>query len=131
MQRGIGSCNDEAIALILASPVVAVYASRGEIVVHGGGVHLSKDSLRQENGEHIFGQVVRLTKDGWILPATPMTLKSLSQEHGVIRATAEECASLKPGDVVGILPVHSCMTADVMGEFYTLTGERISMMPKH
>jgi D-serine deaminase-like pyridoxal phosphate-dependent protein len=130
MQRGIGSCSDEAIAMILASPVVAVYPTRGEIVVHGGGVHLSKDSLRQENGEHIFGQVVRMTKEGWSLPATAMTLKSLSQEHGIIRATTEECATVKPGDVLGILPVHSCMTADVMGEYYTLTGERIGMMPK-
>lgn len=130
MQRGIGSCSDDQIAIALACPVVATYPSRGEIVVHGGGVHLAKDFLRQEDGSMIYGQVVRMTGSGWQLPPTSMMVKSLSQEHGIIRATAEECQSVHPGDLLGILPVHSCMTADVMGEYYTLSGERIRMMPK-
>lgn len=130
MQRGIGSCTDEHIAIALACPVVAVYPSRNEIVVHGGGVHLSKDFLKQEDGSQQFGKVVRLTENGWSLPPTGMNVKSLSQEHGVIRASAEDCSSIKPGDLLGILPVHSCMTADAMTEFYTLSGKKITMMPK-
>lgn len=130
MQRGIGSCTDDNIAVALACPVVALYPDRQEIVVHGGGVHLSKDSLKLEDGSLNFGRVVRMKGEGWSLPSTNMTLKSLSQEHGIIRATAEDCASFKTGDVLGILPVHSCMTADVMTEFYTLSGQRITMMPK-
>lgn len=130
MQRGIGSCTDDNIAIALACPVVAVYPARQEIVVHGGGVHLSKDVLRQEDGSGVFGRVVKLSEKGWSLPATGMTLKSLSQEHGVIRATAEDCATIKPGDVLGVLPVHSCMTADAMSEYLTLSGKRISMMSK-
>lgn len=130
MQRGIGSCSDDNIAIALACPVVATYPSRGEIIVHGGGVHLAKDALKQEDGSPVYGKVVRLTQEGWTIPATAMTVKSLSQEHGIIRASAEDCASVKPGDVLGVLPVHSCMTADVMTEYYTLSGERITMMPK-
>lgn len=130
MQRGIGSCSEDTIAVVMACPVVAVYPSRGEIIVHGGGVHFAKDFLKQEDGSLIFGQVVRLTDSGWALPATNMLIKSLSQEHGIIRASTEECGSIQPGDLLGVLPVHSCMTADVMGEYYTLSGERIGMMPK-
>lgn len=130
MQRGIGSCNDDNIAIALACPVVAIYPSRNEIILHGGGVHLSKDMLKQEDGSPVYGKVVRLSKEGWSVPSTSMTVKSLSQEHGIVRATAEACASLKPGDLLGILPVHSCMTADVMTEYYTLSGKRITMMPK-
>ena len=130
MQRGIGSCTDEHIAIALACPVVAVYPSRNEIVIHGGGVHLSKDFLKQEDGSQQFGKVVWLTENGWSLPPTGMNVKSLSQEHGVIRASAEDCSSIKPGDLLGILPVHSCMTADAMTEFYTLSGKKITMMPK-
>ncbi len=130
MQRAIGACTDDNIAVVMACPVVAVYPSRGEIVVHGGGVHFSKDALKQEDGSVIYGRVVTLTPTSWQLPATSMVVKSLSQEHGVIQATAEQCASVKPGDVIGVLPVHSCMTADVIGEYYTLTGECIVMMPK-
>lgn len=130
MQRAIGSCNDDNIAIALACPVVATYPSRGEIIVHGGGVHLSKDAIKQDDGSPLFGKVVRLTKAGWTIPATAMTVKSLSQEHGIVRASAEDCAAVKPGDLLGILPVHSCMTADVMTEYYTLSGKRITMMPK-
>lgn len=130
MQRGIGSCTDDNIALALACPVVAVYPSRQVIVVHGGGVHLAKDFLKQEDGSAVYGRVVKMTAEGWTLPPTGMTVKSLSQEHGVIRASTEDCASVKVGDVLGILPVHSCLTADVMTEYYTLSGQRITMMPK-
>ena len=130
MQRGIGSCSEDSIAMVMACPVVVTYPSRGEIVVHGGGVHFSKDSLRQEDGSQVFGRVVRMTESGWTLPSTTMIVKSLSQEHGVIKASAEECSSIQPGEVLGVIPVHSCMTADVMGEYFTLTGECIRMMPK-
>jgi len=129
-QCAIGSCKEENIAVVMACPVVAVYPTRGEIVVHGGGVHFSKDFLKQSDGSIIYGRVVQLQADGWLLPSTTMVVKSLSQEHGVIKATTEQCASVKPGDLMGVLPVHSCMTADVMGEYYTLSGERIVMMPK-
>lgn len=130
MQRGIGSCSDDNIAIALACPVVAIYPTRNEIIIHGGGVHLSKDMLKQEDGSAVFGRIVRLSKEGWSVPSTSMTVKSLSQEHGIVRASAEDCATLKPGDLLGILPVHSCMTADVMTEYYTLSGKRITMMPK-
>lgn len=129
MQRGIGSCTNENIAIALACPVVAVYPSRNEVIIHGGGVHLSKDFLRQDDGSLMFGQAVRLTENGWSLP-TSMILKSLSQEHGVLKVSPEDMATIQPGMVLGILPVHSCMTADVMGEYFTLSGQRISMMTK-
>lgn len=130
MQCRIGSCSEDQVAIVLACPVVATYPERGELVVHGGGVHLAKDFLKEEDGSMSYGKVVRLTENGWQLPSLPMHVKSVSQEHGIIRATKEECEQVRPGDVLGIIPVHSCMTADVMGEYYTLTGEKIVMMPK-
>jgi D-serine deaminase-like pyridoxal phosphate-dependent protein len=29
-----------------------------------------------------------------------------------------------------VLPVHSCLTANLFGGYLTLAGERISLMPK-
>ena len=130
MQRGIGSCTNENIAVAMACPVVATYPSRKEIVIHGGGVHFSKDFIKYNDGAPVFGQVVKLSNDGWELPPTGMVIKSLSQEHGVLDVSAEEMEKIKIGDLVGVLPVHSCMTADAMGEYYTLAGQRIGMMPK-
>ena len=131
MQRAIGSCSSENIAIAMACPVVALYPARNEIVIHGGGVHFSKDFLRREDdGSANFGEVVHLTATGWELPSLPVYIKSLSQEHGVLHAQASFIEKLNPGDLLGVLPVHSCMTADAMGEYFTMNDVRITMMPK-
>ncbi|MCB0397977.1 MAG: hypothetical protein KDD36_15110, partial [Flavobacteriales bacterium] len=49
----------------------------------------------------------------------------LSQEHGVVKATAERISLTKEGDIVYVLPVHSCMTADLMRSYSDLTGHVI------
>ncbi len=127
-QTQIGSCNLDDIAIAMACPVVEINRQTNEIFIHGGGVHFSKDFLIKEDGSIIYGQVVKLTEQGWMLPPLKMFVKSLSQEHGIIHASDEELQEVKVGDVIGILPVHACLTADAMGEYFTLDGKRISMM---
>jgi D-serine deaminase-like pyridoxal phosphate-dependent protein len=56
-------------------------------------------------------------------------VKSLSQEHGVITLTQEGC-NLKPGDLVAVLPVHSCLSADAMRQYLTQDGNMIPTMQK-
>jgi len=127
-QCQIGSCQRENIAVALASPVVAKHEKRNEIVVHGGAVHLSKDSLVVD-GRPIYGEAYRLTADGWDLKQPVGTVISLSQEHGIIEVSAEILKEINVGDVIAILPVHSCLTASCMRQMVTLTGETIEMMP--
>ena len=67
-------------------------------------------------------EVVLLDENGWTIPSHYSYLKSISQEHGVIKASDELLAQVKVGDLVGILPVHSCMTADCMGAYLSLDG---------
>jgi D-serine deaminase-like pyridoxal phosphate-dependent protein len=38
--------------------------------------------------------------------------------------------NFKVGDLVEILPVHSCLTANLMGHYITAEGEFIEMMPR-
>ena len=130
MQREIGACTNEQIAIAMACPVVAIYAERNEVIVHGGGVHFSKDFLKNTDGSASFGDVVILTPQGWGAPIQSAYVKSLSQEHGVLIVPAAEIQKFKIGDVVGILPVHACLTADAMGAYQTLQGHVIEMMPK-
>jgi D-serine deaminase-like pyridoxal phosphate-dependent protein len=130
MQRIIGSCKNEDIAVAMVCPIVALYPERNEIIVHGGGVHFSKDKFIREDGQSVFGEVVRLNDTGWDAEPLPIYVKSLSQEHGVLIAAESEFKKFKVGDVIGILPVHSCMTADAMGEYRTIDGKLIDMMPK-
>jgi D-serine deaminase-like pyridoxal phosphate-dependent protein len=127
-QTAIGSCGPERIAVALRCPVLAVYPERGELVVHGGAVHFSKDHLRLPNGTLCYGKVVRDTGSGWDTVETGLILTALSQEHGTVAGPREAIASFQPGDGVTILPVHSCLTADAMGAYTTLEGERIERL---
>ena len=124
-QYKIGSCKLNQIAVVMACPVVAKYPERKEIVVYGGGVHFSKDFSLMDNGIVNYGLVVYLNNKGWKLPNTLMYVKSLSQEHGIIHAPENETALINEGDIIGILPVHSCLASDCMGEYLTLEGENI------
>ncbi|MEP3387635.1 MAG: alanine racemase [Reichenbachiella sp.] len=127
MQANIGSCTNEDIAVCLAAPVVAVYPERSEMVVHGGAVHLSKDRLNDDRGDY-YGQVVLLEEKGWSQPLEDYRIKGLSQEHGKITIPKDQIRKFKIGDVLGILPVHSCLTANLMKEYMTLRGEKVGTM---
>ncbi len=124
-QATIGSCSLDQIAIALACPVVATYPDRNEIIIYGGGVHFSKDFIKNGNESISYGSVVTLNYNGWNLPTTEMYVKALSQEHGTVYASDEAIRSIKPGDVLGVLPVHSCLMADAMGSYVTVEGERI------
>lgn len=119
-QAELGSCSREQVAVALACPVVEKNRRRNEIIIYGGGVHLSKDNIRKNDGTTIFGEVVLLHEDGWTFPEERSFLRSLSQEHGIISAGKDLLNNIKTGELLGIIPVHSCMTADLMRVYHTL-----------
>jgi D-serine deaminase-like pyridoxal phosphate-dependent protein len=131
MQRRLGVCQEEDIALALACPVVGLYPERGEAVVHGGAVHLSKESLPGEEGEPIFGYLASLEGGsfGRVDRRAPVT--RLSQEHGVLRLPAERLRSLTLGQAVCILPVHACLTAEQHAGYLSLDGRVLSRLERH
>ena len=126
-QWRIGACRVEDIAVAMACPVAARHPERGKLVVHGGAVHFSKDVMELD-GQHIYGLAVETTADGWGELRPDIRLVGLSQEHGIVAAPADVIANVRPGDTLLFLPVHSCLTADAMGRYRTLTGESIGMM---
>ncbi|WP_205500470.1 alanine racemase [Rufibacter psychrotolerans] len=125
MQHLIGSCRLQDIAVAVACPVVALHPERNEVILYGGAVHFSKDALPQADGSVIFGLVVSLTENGWGAPLPDTAVVSLSQEHGVVRTSPKIFSQFKVGELVGVLPVHSCLTADLMKGYLTLAGERL------
>lgn len=116
MQLSIGSCGWEQIAAVVACPVVAKHPERGELVIYGGAVHLSKESLTDEHGQPIYGRVAMPTDAGWGQPLGGTCVARISQEHGIIRTTSEVVAKVGVGDVLLVAPVHSCLAADLLGE---------------
>ena len=121
MQVEIGSCDLGDIAVALACPVVSVHRDRNEIVTYGGAIHLGKDKLTLTGGAASFGVAVLLGEHGWDSNAVGR-VDRISQEHGNIVLKPEFSNVFKAGDLIGILPVHSCMTAQCMGAYHMTDG---------
>ena len=126
-QLQIGSCQEGDIAVALACPVVAKHPERSQLVIYGGAVHLSKEGLIDKEGHAYYGQVALLSGNGWGSFARNNRLISISQEHGLVNVDSELFDSISVGDIVVILPVHSCLTANLMGNYLTLDGDKIDM----
>ena len=131
MQHNLGVCDIHDIAVKVVCPVVAKHVSRNEIVIYGGAVHFSKDHLQNIDGKELYGRVVIHEHNKKVLLDTKNYLASLSQEHGIIKVTPADFKKFNIGDLVEIIPVHSCLTANIMGHMVTTDGEFIEMMPKY
>jgi D-serine deaminase-like pyridoxal phosphate-dependent protein len=131
MQANIGACRLEEIAVALACPVVGKQPHLNQIVLYGGAVHLSKDRIIDSHGRKSFGRIAKATTTGWsILPDT-YYLKSVSQEHGLVHADTALIDSVKIGDILLVLPIHSCLAANLNKCFEVLNNDAttISMAP--
>ncbi len=128
MQVNIGSCAFGDIAVKLSAPVIGVYPQRREIAVRAGAIHLSKEYV--DFGD--LGRIYGLPVDGEGQPYGGAKLARLSQEHGIISDPKWLLGSLIESEIsasVDILPVHSCLAADLMPHLHTDTGEVFDTMP--
>ncbi len=122
-----GACQWRDIAVALACPLVALHPERGEAVIYGGAVHLSKDFYELPN-RRLYGLVCLPEGERWSAPLADAWVDRVSQEHGILRLSPPDLAKLHVGDLVCLLPAHSCLTAQCMGYYLTLDGHRIEMM---
>jgi D-serine deaminase-like pyridoxal phosphate-dependent protein len=131
MQQNLGVCSFEDIAVKMVCPVVAKHLMRNEVVIHGGAVHFSREEIINIDGKSMFGRVI-IRKNGKKIMLDPMNyLSKLSQEHGILKVAQNQFKNFNVGDLVEIIPVHSCLTANLMGHYITTEGELIEMMPKY
>ena len=132
MQLAIGVCAKEDMAVALACPVVAKHDEDGmqRLVLYGGAVHLSKEALEVPGGRS-YGGLARLNENGWgaLLPGA--RLYALSQEHGLALVTPEQFETIQVGDLLAVLPVHSCLTVDLHPAYLSLNGSSISIRSKN
>jgi len=131
MQQNLGVCEFDNIAVKMICPVVAKHVSRNEIVIYGGAIHFSHDTILNTDGKHLFGRIIIRKNGKKKLLGTNNYLSKLSQEHGILKVTPANFNHIKIGDLVEIIPVHSCLTANLMGHMLTTDGEDIPMIPRH
>ncbi|NRB62677.1 MAG: alanine racemase, partial [Saprospiraceae bacterium] len=128
-QTIIGSCTLQDVAIVMACPVVSKQPERQEVILYGGGIHFSKDRVPYQD-KLVFGLPVRWTASGWtVIDDGQSYMKKVSQEHGVLRLAQDWFDQINIGDIVGVIPVHSCMAADLMKQYRSLDDHSlISMM---
>ncbi|HDP75326.1 MAG TPA: alanine racemase [Bacteroidales bacterium] len=129
MQSQIGSCSTSQVAVALICPVVDVLPVQQKLIIHGGAVHLSKDRVVID-GADCYGFVCRFDGRRWSNPVPNAMVTALSQEHGVISYSGNALNGIKPGDLLAILPVHSCLTVDCMGQMFDSQGNVYDVLPK-
>jgi len=139
MQLNLGACRSADIAVAVACPVIARYPQRHEVLIQGGAAHFSKEILRPTASlaryelparqAAIYGLVVGFDKSaspatwGEIRPDAVLT--SLSQEHGILKVADSFWENCPIGQPLLILPVHSCLTADLFPAYISLQGNRL------
>ncbi len=119
-QLRIGSCGLDQIAAAVACPVVSVQPRRNEVVVHGGSVHFSRDVTADAHLGLHHGRAFADEGDGWSSFAEGVALVRLSQEHGVIIGPAEWIAKRRIGEVLRIVPAHSCLAAAALRPHFAI-----------
>ena len=123
-QLKLGSCQPEDIGVVLACPVVARYPTKCEVVIYGGAIHLSKDTV-MEQGKPVYGLVAGSGEGSWGAPVPGGYVARLSQEHGVIHLPEPFLSQVSVGDVLLVIPAHSCLSVSALSEYQTLDGEII------
>ena len=130
-QLQIGSCTEQEIAVAVACPVVAKHQERQELIIYGGAIHLSKEMLVPSFGpdreKPMYGAIALPEEAGWgqILPNAYVA--GVSQEHGIVKMPQEMFEQIHVGDLLVVLPVHSCLTANLLRKYVTLEGEIIEL----
>ncbi|MBN2047939.1 MAG: alanine racemase, partial [Anaerolineaceae bacterium] len=127
-QAMLGACQPDQISVALACPVVAKHAERSEVVIYGGAIHLSKDAHPYAAIPAAYGLAALQEDDSWGGALEGSYVRSLSQEHGVVRVNPYGFNRIQVGDLLFILPAHSCLTVQAMREMVTLEGTRITTM---
>jgi D-serine deaminase-like pyridoxal phosphate-dependent protein len=123
----LGSCAWEDVAVAVACPVVALHPERQEAVIYGGAIHLSKDTVDYE-GHPAYGLAALPEGNRWGRLLGGAYVRSLSQEHGIVHLRAPAFGQIRVGDILFIIPAHSCLTVSALGQYRTLTGELIPTM---
>ncbi len=123
----LGSCAWEDVAVAVACPVAALHPDRQDVVVYGGAIHLSKDFM-DDHGRPSYGLVALPEGNRWGSPIEGAFVRSLSQEHGIIHLPGPAFARIRVGDLLFVIPAHSCLTVTALGRYRTLSGGIIPTM---
>src|SRR5437667_1128070 len=115
----IGCCEPQDVAVSVLATVVSHQPGASHFVVDAGALSLSKDLGPTHLGlDPAFGEVRGHPE---------LTVASVSQEHGVIRAAAPAAIDGKftVGEHIEIIPNHSCLTEAHFDEYVVVEQDQV------
>jgi D-serine deaminase-like pyridoxal phosphate-dependent protein len=128
-QVGLGAALLEDCALTVLARVVSKPAP-DRLVFDSGSKTLSNDGARGLTPAAGHGAVVgtgtNASKTMQVLPT--LLIERLSEEHATVRVT-DGATPLEPGDLVRILPNHSCVVSNLVDQAWLVDGDEVAPLP--
>jgi len=112
---------DDCALTVLARVVSKPTADR--IVLDSGSKTLSNDGARGFAPAPGYGTILR---DGE--PDHTLVIERLSEEHATVKASLGT-TPLEPGDLVRIIPNHSCVVSNLVDRAWLIDGEMVEPLP--
>jgi len=111
----IGCCEPADVGVTVLATVVSHQPGAAHFIVDAGALELSKDP----GPAHVAPQAM-----GAVRGAPELTVATLSQEHGLIRAESPAALDgrFPVGTQVEIVPNHSCLTVPLFDEYHVIRG---------
>jgi D-serine deaminase-like pyridoxal phosphate-dependent protein len=122
-QVALGAATLDDCALTVMARVVSKPAA-DRIIFDSGSKTLTNDGARGFTPAPGFGVV--LQEDG--TADTNLLIERLSEEHATVKVVGGS-TSLEPGDVVRIVPNHSCVVSNLVDQVWLLDGKTVEPMP--
>jgi D-serine deaminase-like pyridoxal phosphate-dependent protein len=119
-QVALGAASWEDCALTVLARVVAAHAS-DRLIFDSGSKTLTNDLARGATNPVGFGAVLRALDS--VDPDETLAIERLSEEHATVRASRP--SALKPGDLVRIVPNHSCVVSNLVDYIWLVDGDDV------
>jgi D-serine deaminase-like pyridoxal phosphate-dependent protein len=119
-QVGVGSATWDDCALTVLARVVSRPAA-DRLVLDSGSKTLTSDGARGAGDVSGHGVVLRALDDP--VPDERLHIERLSEEHATVRV--RQPAPFTPGDLVRIIPNHSCVVSNLVDEIWVAQGDDI------
>ncbi len=117
-QIGLGAAAADDCALTVLARVVSKPVS-GRVILDCGSKTLSSDSGRGFSPAPGYGVV---------MGHEDLLIERLSEEHATVIAT-RGTTTLEPGDVVRVLPNHSCVVSNLVDQVWLLEDDQVTELP--
>ena len=119
-QVGLGAADLADCALTVLARVVS-HPAPDRLIFDSGSKALTSDGARGFAPSGGYGVVLQ-SLDGTLV-AADLFIERLSEEHATVRATSGK-TPLRTGDLVRIIPNHSCVVSNLVDEVWLVDGEQ-------